>query len=113
MTVVRMFTVNEFQLASNIQCLLGRMVSTMAALPLARLSMHPLQLWFLSQYRPELHPRLYTFSILRPVISSVQLWLLSEDLRQGISFGISWYEVTLTTNVSLMGWSAYCKGFLV
>lgn len=83
------------------------MAVSMAVIPHARLRMRPLQLWFVLNFKPMLHPQDKPLTIPKRPLHSLLWWNLPDNFLGGSLFLQSPLSVTFTTDASLWGWGAH------
>ena len=86
--------------------LLGLMAACIYLVPLARLHMRPLQLYFLSFWRPYKDSLETHIPIRDPLLQHAHWWLMRDNIFRGTPLHIP-SEVVLWTDASLTGWGAH------
>ena len=86
--------------------LLGLMARFIDLVPLARLHMRPLQLYFLSFWRPYKDSLEAHIPIRDPLLQHAHWWLMKDNIFRGTPLHIP-SEVVLWTDASLTGWGAH------
>ena len=86
--------------------LLGLMAACIDLVPLARLHMRPLQLYFLSFWRPNKDSSETHIPIRDPFLQHAHWWLMRDNIFRGTPLHIP-SEVVLWTDASLTGWGAH------
>lgn len=105
--LIKAFLHHNIQPALHIQRLLGLMAATTFVVPLARLRMRPLQLWFLHRFSVQTQPQCLLLRVPKKVIKSLTWWTVPGNLAEGLPFLPQEPEVLIYTGASLWGWGAH------
>ena len=109
------FLVNKFFQISSVPArqflqLIGFLISMMAVIPLGRLHIRPIQ-WYLREFW---HPVTQMWEACIPVLPRLlphlQWWLQRSNLLTGVPLDPPDSTMTLYTDASLTGWSAFLEG---
>ena len=92
---------------------LGYLASLVDVLPDCRLHMRPLQLHFLSHFRPNRDSLLLPVPVPHTIRVLLLQWQKRSFLCQGNPFSIPQPSVTVTTDASLLGWGGHCRDMTV
>lgn len=93
--------------------LLGLMASSLLVVPLARLMMRPIQMYFLSQWKASTHGLNHPILVPLSLIPHLQFWKSKANLTEGVLIHPDLPTVTVTTDACNKGWGGHSDGLKV
>ena len=87
--------------------LLGLIASTLLVVPMARVMMRPIQLYFLSCWKAKIHPLTKRVMVPISIIPYIQFWQNTDNLVKGLSYLPNTPSLEIETDACKTGWGGH------